>query len=249
LVALQIKSAVNLRERKEVEIKNRELLVKLEKSNLELEEYAHIVSHDLKSPLRSISALNSWIQSDNEGKFDENSLQNFKDVDSTLETMENLISNILEYSSINNNEEIKDKVDLNTLLEELKKVLYIPSHISINILNKLPVVIGDKTKFQQLFQNLISNSIKFIDKPEGFINVNVEENELFYKFSIEDNGIGVDKKHFNKIFKIFESLKTSKDSSGIGLSIVKKIIDIYNGEVWLESEINKGTTFYFTINK
>ena len=249
LVALQIKSAVNLRERKEVEIKNRELLVKLEKSNLELEEYAHIVSHDLKSPLRSISALNSWIQSDNEGKFDEFSLQNFKDIDNTLETMENLISNILEYSSINNNEEIKDKVDLNVLVEELKTVLYVPSHISVNILNKLPVVIGDKTKFQQLFQNLISNAIKFIDKDKGIINVNVEEEDLFYKFSIEDNGIGVEKKHFDKIFKIFQSLKSSKDSSGIGLSIVKKIIDIYNGEVWLESEINKGTTFYFTINK
>ena len=249
LVSLQLKSAINLRERKEVEIKNTVLLKKLAKSNEELEEYAHIVSHDLKSPLRSISALNSWIKADNHGKFDELSLQNFKDIDNTLETMENLISNILEYSSINSNEEVNNAVDLNVLVEDLKTVLFVPENISINILNELPVVIGDKTKFQQLFQNLISNSIKFIDKEKGFINIKVTSLGKFYQFSIQDNGIGIEKQHFNKIFKIFQSLNISKDSSGIGLSIVKKIINIYYGDIWLESEINKGTTFYFTIRK
>ena len=249
LVSLQLKSAINLRERKEVEIKNTVLLKKLAKSNEELEEYAHIVSHDLKSPLRSISALNSWIKADNHGKFDELSLQNFKDIDNTLETMENLISNILEYSSINSNEEVNNAVDLNVLVEDLKTVLFVPENISINILNELPVVIGDKTKFQQLFQNLISNSIKFIDKEKGFINIKVTSLGKFYQFSIQDNGIGIEKQHFNKIFKIFQSLNISKDSSGIGLSIVKKIINIYYGDIWLESEINKGTTFYFRIRK
>lgn len=249
LVALKLQSAINLRERKKVEVKNAQLLEKLAKSNEELEEYAYIVSHDLKSPLRSISALNSWIQADNEGKFDELSMQNFRDIDATLEIMENLISNILEYSSINTKNEINEDVDLNKLVEDLKTILYVPSHISINILNKLPVFKGDKTKFLQLFQNLISNAIKFIDKENGVININVTENDLFYTFSIEDNGIGIDEKHFDKVFKIFQSLNVSKDSSGIGLSIVKKIIDIYNGEIWLKSTIDKGTTFYFTLRK
>jgi PAS domain S-box-containing protein len=249
LVSLKLQSAINLRERKEVENRNTQLLKKLAKSNEELEEYAYIVSHDLKSPLRSISALNSWIQADNEGKFDEFSLQNFRDIDATLETMEDLISNILKYSSINTKDEINEDVDLNKLVEDLKTVLFVPKHIFINILNKLPVFRGDKTKFQQLFQNLISNAVKFIDKEKGFININVTADATFYTFSIEDNGIGIDEKHFDKVFKIFQSLTISKDSSGIGLSIVKKIVDIYNGEIWLKSEINKGTTFYFTLRK
>jgi light-regulated signal transduction histidine kinase (bacteriophytochrome) len=249
LVSLQFKSAINLRKRKEVEIKNRQLLKKLAKSNEELEEYAHIVSHDLKSPLRSLSALTSWLQSDNKGKFDQFSLQHFKDIDATLETMENLISNILEYSSINANVDINDEVDINALVEDLKTVLFVPKNITINILNKLPIIRGDHTKFQQLFQNLISNAIKFIDKEKGFVNIDVTSNNSFYQFSVEDNGIGIEKDHFDKIFKIFQSLNLSKESNGIGLSIVKKIVDIYNGEIWLESEINKGTTFYFTIKK
>lgn len=249
LVSLQIKSALDVRKRKEVEVKNTQLLKKLAKSNEELEEYAHIVSHDLKSPLRSLSALNSWIQADNKGVFDEVSVQNFKDIDAILETMEDLISNILEYSSVNAHSEINNDVDLNELVEDLKTVLFIPKNISINILNKLPTIKGDKTKFQQLFQNLISNSIKYIDKEKGIINIDVTSQELFYKFSIEDNGIGIEKQHFDKIFKIFQSLNISKDSNGIGLSIVKKIVDIYNGEIWLESEVNKGTKFYFTFKK
>lgn len=250
LVAVQLKSAINLRERKKAETKNVELLNKLGKSNAELQEYAHIVSHDLKSPLRSIAALTSWIKTDNKGKFDDFSLQNFKDIDNTLETMESLISNILEYSSINSNtKEKEEKVNLNSLIEELKTVLFVPENISINILNNLPIVKGDKTKFQQLFQNLIGNAIKFIDKENGIINIDVENNNSYYKFSIQDNGIGIEKKHYKKIFKIFQSLKKTKGSSGIGLTIVKKIIDVYKGEIWLESELNKGTTFYFTIKK
>ncbi|WP_298778514.1 ATP-binding protein [uncultured Polaribacter sp.] len=249
LVAIQLKSAINIRERNRVEIKNTELLKKLEKSNEELKEYAHIVSHDLKSPLRSLAALTYWIKTDNLEKFDQASLQNFEDIDITLKTMDNLISDVLKYSRLDTIGNENQEIDFNVLIKDLIHVLYIPKNISINILNKLPTFYGDKTKFQQLFQNLISNAIKFNNKEKGIINIDVEDHKTFYKFSVKDNGIGIQKKHFNKIFKIFQSLKKSKKSSGIGLSIVKKIVDIYKGEVWLESEINKETTFYFTIKK
>ncbi|KGL60810.1 MULTISPECIES: ATP-binding protein [unclassified Polaribacter] len=249
IVALQFKSALNLRERKEAETKNVELLRKLEKSNQELQEYAHIVSHDLKSPLRSITALISWIKTDNINVFDGKSLQNFQDLDLTLETMDNLITDVLKYASLDANVSNDEYVKLDPLIRNLINVLYIPKNISINILNKLPSIKGDKTKFQQLFQNLIGNAIKFSNKKEGFINIDVEDFHSFYKFSIKDNGIGIEKRHFERIFKIFQSLEKSKDSSGIGLSIVKKIVDIYKGEVWLESEIDKGTIFYFTLKK
>ena len=183
LVAVQFKSALNLRERKKAEKENADLLKKLEKSNLELQEYAHIVSHDLKSPLRSIAALTSWIKTDNMAAFDEASLQNFKDLDLTLETMDNLITDILTYASLDAKVSKDKPVDLDSLIKNLINVLYIPENISINILNELPIIIGDKTKFQQLFQNLIGNAIKFSDKEKGVITIDVKEQFFLQVFN------------------------------------------------------------------
>ncbi|OEK08149.1 histidine kinase [Flavivirga aquatica] len=249
LVAMQLKSAINLRERKKVESKNKELLNKLAKSNDELQEYAHIVSHDLKSPLRSINAIVSWIKEDNKGKIDTVSLQNFGLIETTLEKMEQLISDILLYSSVGADFTEKQEIDLNILLEDLKKILFVPENISINILNKMPVLYGDRVKLQQLFQNLISNAVKFNDKENGLIEVDVQDQKLFYLFSIKDNGIGIEKEYHDKIFKIFNVLNKSKESTGIGLSIVKKIVDLHEGEIWLESEPENGTIFFFTLKK
>lgn len=249
LVSLQLKSAINLRERITIENKNKDLLNRLSRSNEELKEYAHIVSHDLKSPLRSISALTSWIKMDNIEHFGKDSLQNFDYIELTLEKMDNLISDILKFSSIDSDSIEDEEIDLHDLVQNIIQILYVPDNISIHILKKLPIVKGDKVKFQQLFQNLIANAIKFSNKPKSIINIDLIEHKSFFMFSIEDNGIGIEKRHFDKIFKIFQSLKKSEDSSGIGLSIVKKIVDIYKGEIWLESEKDQGTTFYFTIKK
>ncbi|OUR98351.1 histidine kinase [Flavobacteriales bacterium 33_180_T64] len=249
LVAMQLKSAINIRERENAEAKNILLLNELGKSNDELQEYAHIISHDLKSPLRSIDALVSWIKEDNKGKLDEVSLQNFAHIENTLEKMERLISDVLTYSSTGANNLEKVDVDINELVHDLVDILYIPEHIEVKLLNTLPIIKGDKTKLHQLFQNLISNAVKFIDKEHGKIEIDVIEDTEFFKFSIKDNGIGVDKKFHNKIFKIFHTLKSSKKSSGIGLSIVKKVVNLHGGKVWLDSEIGKGTTFYFTLKK
>ena len=234
---------------KKLELQKEQILKELEKSNEHLHEYAHIVSHDLKSPLRSIDALVSWIRADNEGKFDEMTLQNFGLVETTLETMEKLISDVLEYSSAGSSTQEDEDVDLNNTLCDLKKILFIPENISVNVLKNLPIVKGDKTKFQQLFQNFISNAIKFCDKEVGIVEINYEDKEPFHQFSIRDNGIGIEKKYHDKIFEVFTSLNKREDSTGIGLSIVKKIIALHEGKIWLESEPNKGTTFYFTIKK
>ena len=249
LVAMQLKSALNLRERKKVEKNNIDLLEKLAKSNEELKEYAHIVSHDLKSPLRSVYALTSWIKQDNLEHFDENSLQNFADIEVTLQKMEALISGVLKFSSFNSNREEDELIDLDDLVREIIQILYNPNKVKISIDTKLPVLKVDKIKFQQLFQNLIANAVKFNDKKDGFVSIQVEDLKSYYKFSIKDNGIGIEQRNFDKIFKIFQSLKKSENSTGLGLSIVKKIIDIYKGEIWLASELGKGTTFYFTLKK
>ncbi|WP_439129909.1 sensor histidine kinase, partial [Polaribacter sp.] len=234
---------------KTLQFQKENILKELEQKNKDLHEYAHIVSHDLKSPLRSIDALVSWIKMDNADKFDDVTIQNFNLIEKTLETMEKLISDVLEYSSAGANTHKQESVDLNKTLNDLRKVLFIPENISLNVLTKLPVIIGDKTKFQQLFQNFISNAIKFSDKEKGIVEIDCIEKPMYYQFSIKDNGIGIEKKYYDKIFEAFHSLNKSEDSSGIGLSIVRKIIDLYKGEIWLESEPNVGTIFYFTLKK
>ncbi len=234
---------------KNLELQKESLLKKVEKSNDELQEYAHIVSHDLKSPLRSIDALVSWIKEDNQEHLDAASLQNFELISGTLEKMENLISSILSYSSIGFDSVKKEMVNLNTIVQDLNKILMIPEHITVKVKSKLPTIKGHQTKLEQLFQNLIGNAVKFMDKEDGLIEIDVKETPSYYEFSIKDNGIGIDKKYHEKIFKIFNSLNERKDSTGIGLSIVKKIIDIHNGEIWLDSEVGEYTTFYFTLKK
>jgi light-regulated signal transduction histidine kinase (bacteriophytochrome) len=127
--------------------------------------------------------------------------------------------------------------------------LYIPSHIEIKINNNLPKIYGNTLRYSQLFQNLIQNAINYNDKEKGLIEIGVSEYENHFEFYVKDNGIGIAKAHYERIFKVFTKLESKGQSSGIGLSIVKKIIHFYKGEIWLKSQENNGTTFFFTLTK
>ena len=234
---------------KKLEKQKEELLEELAKSNESLEEYAHVVSHDLKSPLRSINALVSWIKEDNLENLDELSIQNIVMIEKTLEKMELLISDVLEYSRVGADLHLDQKININHLLKDLLEVIYVPENIHVSVENNLPIVLGDKVKLEQLFQNLLSNAIKFCDKEKGEIKVSCVDVGTHFQFAISDNGMGIEKQYFEKIFKIFHSLNERKDSSGIGLSIVKKIVELHHGNIWLESKVGEGTIFYFTIKK
>ena len=177
--------------------------------------------------MRSIDALLNWLKEDNIDKLDAASLQNISLIETTLEKMEQLISDVLNYSSVTTDSSKIIDVNTDTLVKDLIQILYVPEHIEIRIPNILPVVKGDKTKLQQVFQNLICNAIKFTEKEKGIIEIDFIDTSVFHQFSIKDNGIGIEEKFHERIFKIFHSLKKSKESSGIGLSIVKKIVDLY----------------------
>ncbi len=242
-IHLDITELKNLENQKEV------LLGQLEKSNDELQEYAHVVSHDLKSPLRSIYALVEWIKEDNMDKFNEETVYNLTLIENTLEKMETLISDVLSYSTIISTDEIEEKVDLNTVVQDICDILFIPEHIRVEIKSKLPAIKASGIRMQQLFQNLISNAIKYNDKEKGLVEIDFQNKDKEYLFMVKDNGVGIKKEYHEKIFQMFQSLTDEKDSSGIGLSIVKKIVDSHGGTIWLESEEGKGTTFYFTLQK
>jgi len=224
------------------------MLNELAHQNQELSDYAHMVSHDLKSPLRSIDTLTAWLTEDYKETLGDNGKKTLRLIRNNVEKMDTLISGILEYSTIGKNHLEVYNVDINNLISDILNSIQVPKRISITKIN-LPIIQGDKYRLQQLFQNLIGNAIKYNDKEQGTINIGVEDQENYWQFYIKDNGKGIEETYFNKIFKTFEKLENNPESSGIGLSIVKKIVELYGGKIWLESQINIGTTFYFTLKK
>ena len=226
-----------------------ELLRSLELQNQELNEYAHVVSHDLKAPLRNIDTLVNWVIEDNKDHMGESCLQSLNFVLFNVEKMDLLIKGILDYSTIGKLESENRIVDFDYLLDEVKRMIFIPKNTKVEIVTDLPKVYGNSSRFKQVFQNLIQNAINHNDKEEALIEIGAVEKDKEYEFFVKDNGKGIANAYHNKIFKIFTKLESNSSSSGIGLSIVKKIIDFYKGRIWLESQENVGTTFYFTIPK
>jgi light-regulated signal transduction histidine kinase (bacteriophytochrome) len=226
-----------------------ELLQNLEKQNQALNDYAHVVSHDLKAPLRSIDSLISWFKEDNAEILDEKNKQSLDFILSIVEKMDLLIKGILVYSTIDKLETEDRTIELTILIDEVVRTIHVPNHIEIVFKNEMPKVYGNDFRFKQLFQNLIQNSIKFNDKENGFVEIGSNENENEIEFYIKDNGIGINERYQSKIFDLFSKLENNDQSSGIGLSIVKKIIDLYGGKIWLESQEAIGTTFYFILPK
>lgn len=163
--------------------------------------------------------------------------------------MDHLIHGILTYSKVDTEETSVEPIDLNDVISNCIKIIHIPENTNVTIDNKLPIIRADKFRMQQLFQNLISNAVNYIDKPEGLVSVGYSEDEENYLFYIKDNGPGIAKENQEKIFKIFQSFTQHESSTGIGLSIVKRIVDNYRGSISIESELTKGTTFFIKLPK
>ena len=225
-----------------------ELLMNLEKQNTVLNEYAHMVSHDLKAPLRNIDTLINWFIEDNKDLMNESNLKSMRLMLTNVEKMDLLIKGILSYSEVENKESLNRTIDLNLLVSDIRAI-HNTDNVLITFDTVLPKVFGNDIRFKQLFQNLIQNAIKYNDKDEVVIHIGHTESETDFRFYIRDNGLGIPEKYQEKIFDIFFKLENTDSSSGIGLSIVKKIVQFYDGKICLESTVGKGTTFYFTIAK
>lgn len=226
------------------------LVASLEQQNQELNDYAHMVSHDLKSPLQSIDALTAWINEDYAEKLGEGGREIVNLIKENVEKMDTLIQGILEYSTIGKIEKNRYNIDLNVLLDDLIVTIDNPEDIEISLQDNLPIIQGDQHRLELLFQHLIHNAIKFNDKgSDGFIKISCLDDGDFWKFTIKDNGKGIEKNYFDKIFIAFQKLENDYKSTGIGLSIVKKIVEAYKGEIFLESTPNVETKFIFTIKK
>jgi PAS domain S-box-containing protein len=233
----------------ELEEKIKQRTAQLEHSNSELRDFAQIVSHDLKAPLRAISQLSFWISQDYADKIDEEGQSHLKLLISRVQRLDNLIEGILQYSRAGRVREKEVEINFNEIVNETVQLLNPPSTIKIVIENKLPNYIGDQTRFTQLFQNLIHNAIKSINKPKGLIKIGCIKKDAFWEFYIADNGIGIEEKYFERIFNIFQRLESrdEQEGTGVGLSLVKRIVQIYGGDIWVNSKLEKGTTFFFKL--
>ncbi|MEO6721027.1 MAG: PAS domain S-box protein [Ferruginibacter sp.] len=230
-----------------LEIKNNQLELK----NKELEQFAYVASHDLQEPLRTISSFVELIQKQYKGKLDINADKYLSFIAQSSDRMKVLIKNLLDYSRIGAKKEL-EQVDCNQMMHEVLADL----GAAINDANaeihhnRLPVISGYPTEIKQLFQNLIINAVKFQKKgvaPQ--IKISAQRTKDTWEFSFQDNGIGIEKQHREKIFNIFQRLHTRSEyaGSGIGLSHCKKIVELHNGKIWVESVPNEGSTFNFTI--
>jgi len=223
----------------------------LTRSNKELQELSYIAAHDLKTPLRGIVTLADWISTDYAEMFDEEGKEQINLLIARTKQVDALLDSVLQYSSLGQSEQQKREVDLNKVLSEVIDTIAPPKNIKICVENVLPVLTCQRAHITQVFHHLLSNAIRHGGKPEGQIKVGCVEQDGFWQFSVTDNGPGIDRKYFEKIFRVFQTLspRDHAQGTGIGLSVVKKIVELNAGSVWVESELGKGSTFFFTMPK
>jgi two-component system, LuxR family, sensor kinase FixL len=227
------------------------LLRQVEDINEELSHFAYVVSHDLKAPLRGIKLLTEWIRTDCGQRLDDESTENLRLLQTRVDRMHDLIEGVLQYSRVGRIKEEETEVDLGELVPNIMDAIAPPEHVRITIEGPLPTIRCEPTRITQVLQNLLTNAVKFMDKPTGEIQVACTDWKDAWVFRISDNGPGIEEKHFDRIFKIFQTLtpRDEFESTGVGLTLVKKIVELYGGKVWVESEVGQGATFFFTIPK
>lgn len=242
---------LDITDRKEQERKMVKLLETLQIVNNELNDFAYIVSHDLKAPLRAIGSLATWLEADYSDKLDEEGKTTLSLIVQRTQRMHNLIDGILNYSKVGRDQSKITMVKTHELVLKIADMLSIPENIKLILEAELPDVQYEEIKLQQVFQNLMSNAIKFMDKPAGEIRISFIEQQHNFEFSVTDNGPGIDKVYHKKVFQIFQTLQARDklESTGVGLSIVKKIVESYGGKISIDSEVGNGTTFTFSVLK
>ena len=250
-VAAELRRAVVevvLRRAKQLQQLNQDL----SRSNMELEAFAYVASHDLKEPLRGIHNYSHMLMRSLAPKLDTSETERFQMVLRLSKRMDDLIESLLQYSRVGQMELTKDVFDTNAMVEQIISMMkgrLDETGTQIRIPRPLPSASGDRIRVHEVFQNLIANAIKYNDKPDGWVEIGYQERNptVFY---VRDNGIGIDPRHYETIFRIFKRLHTAEQyggGTGAGLTIAKRIVERHGGRMWVESERGKGSTFLFTL--
>ena len=218
----------------------------LENRNVELNQFASVVSHDLKAPLRGIHNVISWIEEDLGHTLSEQLKKYLTIIQERITRMENLINGLLDYARISRERPLKESVNLHESVQTIVDSI-VPRDFEVSI-KELPVIFTERIRIEQVFSNLISNAVKYSTNSHGKISISCKECQKFYEFKVQDNGIGIDSQFYEKIFVVFQTLREqdSAESTGMGLSIVKKILDEQLCTIKVESTLGEGSLFIFT---
>jgi signal transduction histidine kinase len=220
----------------------------LETANRELAQFAHLVAHDLKAPLRAVSHLADWVARDYAGNVDVKGHELLGLLRQRVRYMHDLIEGALAYTRLGQGTEPDIEINVDHLVRRVWATLDPPSHIRIHLPSDLPQVRGVPERLQQVFQNLLDNAIKFMDKPEGVIILRAIRLRDAWQFAVADNGPGIEPRYHGRVFGLFQRLRPESrpGSTGLGLALVKKIVERRGGEISLDSAAGQGATFTFT---
>lgn len=251
LAEINLELQAEIRERQQIEYKLEQFATSLQHSNQELEQFAYVASHDLQEPLRTVASYTQLLAKKYEGKLDEKADKYINYVVDGATRMQQLINDLLLYSRVGKQSLNLTLVDCNQLIHQVCSLLNIvidESHATIKV-NPLPEVLVDPSHFAKLFQNLISNAIKYRGNDPPKIEITAHRTEREWLFLVQDNGIGIEPQYAERIFIIFQRLHTRREYSGtgIGLAICKKIVELHKGRIWVESQLGHGATFYISL--
>lgn len=226
----------------------------IQRRNRELDDFTYVVSHDLKEPLISIEGYSKIVLADYSDTLHEDGVEMLTSISQSCYRMKNLINELLDLSRVGRLTESMTPVSINDVVKEILDDLEYTikkRKVSVEVENNLPIVLGNRVHIVVLFRNLVVNGVKFNSSEHPVIRIGWNEEDSMYRFNVSDNGIGIERDSFDKIFTIFHRLRTEfrYEGTGAGLTIVKKIVETHGGRIWLDSTVGKGTTFYFTLPK
>lgn len=234
----------------------REAAKELNEKNRELEQFAYITSHDLQEPLRIIRIYSQFLHDKFCGEFNDEDHKYFKYVTDAVERMRNLIKELLDFSRVGRKDKPFEIIKIANIIDEVKENLEIAikesnAQIIIDDPFNIPIINGVRIRIIQLFYNLIHNSIKFRSEKDPIINIGFKEEVSHWLFYIKDNGIGIEEQYYDRIFELFKRLysRDKYPGTGIGLALCHRIVEFHGGNIWVDSTVGEGSTFYFTISK
>jgi light-regulated signal transduction histidine kinase (bacteriophytochrome) len=249
---LILEMGIDITEQKKAEASLQQTLADLTRSNADLQQFAYVASHDLQEPLRNVASCLQLLEKKYKNNLDAKADQYIHYAVESSVRMKTLILDLLTYSRIGTRGNPPKQTDCEQILDRTVKNLRsaISEAGAVITHDPLPTILADEAQLSQVFQNLIGNGIKFRREEQPHIHVSAAKNKKEWIFSVKDNGIGIESRHLDRIFVIFQRLHKRSQyggGTGIGLAIVKKVVERHNGRVWVESEFGNGTTFYFTI--
>ena len=246
-------SGLDITEKKKSDHDREKLITELQAKNSELERFTYTVSHDLKSPLITISGFLGYLEEDAKSGNIEQLNKDIQRIQNAVKKMQDLLNELLELSRIGRIVNEPELINMNELVGDILKLVQGPlenKQVSVQTHPNLPAVFGDRSRLGEVFQNLIENAIKYFgDQPEPQIEIGSTRKNSEYSFFVRDNGIGIAPQFHEKIFGLFEQLDPNFEGTGVGLALVKRIVEFHGGKTWVESELGEGSTFVFTLPK